>query len=206
MDDLEMNEAPEESVSEPEETSSESGPTPEPEESVPDSEPEEPMPEPEEPAPDPEELPADPEPEAPQEMPGELEPEAPTSEPVESGAVSGETVQDLIGAIDDLNETITGAVAEPEPEQLPAEEGEGSGSGGGEEVVVTPSVDLAPVVKVLERTTELLEQQNEISTTQHNDLLQVQANLDFVFLAVCMLAGVVVGCFVGCVFHDLWRA
>ncbi len=61
------------------------------------------------------------------------------------------------------------------------------------------NVDLGPVV-------ELLEQQNELLVTQHNDFLQIEANLDFVFLAVCMLAGVVIGCFVGRVFHDLWRS
>jgi len=185
MDDLEVNEIPEEPATEPEEAAlSEPEPAPEPEER------------------EPEELPAEPEPEAPEETTREPEP----GEPAESGAVSVESVQELIGAIDNLNETITGAVTEPEPEQLPAEEGEGGGSGGGEEVVETPSVDLAPVVRVLERTTELLEQQNEIQIMQHNDLLQIQADICFVFLAVCILAGVVVGCFVGRVFHELWRA
>jgi len=192
MDDLEVNEIPEEPATEPEEAAPS------------EPEPEEPTAEPEELTP--EEPVADPEPKAPEDTTGELELETPISESVESGAVSGETVQDLIGAIDNLNETITGAIPEEEPEQLPTEEGEGGGSGGGEEVVETPSVDLAPVVRVLERTTELLEQQNEIQITQHNDLLQIQADICFVFLAVCMLAGVVVGCFVGRVFHELWRA
>jgi len=66
------------------------------------------------------------------------------------------------------------------------------------EVTEIYDVDLGPVV-------ELLEQQNELLVTQHNDLLQIQANLDFVLLAVCMLAGVVIGCFVGRIIHDLWR-
>ncbi len=79
------------------------------------------------------------------------------------------------------------------------EAGADGGGGGGIPFAETSSVDVGPVV-------ELLEQQNEILVTQHNDLLQVQANLDFVLLAVCMLAGVVLGCFVGRVFHDLWRS
>ncbi len=58
----------------------------------------------------------------------------------------------------------------------------------------------------LSRVETLLEQQNELLITQHNDLLQVQANLDFVFLSVCMLAGVVIGCAISRVLHDLWRA
>ncbi len=67
------------------------------------------------------------------------------------------------------------------------------------EVTEIYNVDLGPVV-------ELLEQQNELLATQHNDLLQIQANLDFVLLAVCMLAGVVIGCTISHVLHDLWRA
>lgn len=177
-----------------------------------DSEEDEPAPEPEpEPEPEtPEEVPSEPEPEepapeleAPEEIIGEPEPEAPPDE--ESGDGS-ETMKDLISAIGDLNETITGAV-EQEPEQLPAG-GEGSGGGSGGEVFVEEpaSVDLTPVVRVLERTNSLLEQQSEILTTQHNDLLQLQANVDFVFLAVAALIGVVLGVAVGKVFHDLWRA
>ena len=42
--------------------------------------------------------------------------------------------------------------------------------------------------------------------TQHNDLLQLQSNVDFVFLALAALIGVVLGVAVGKVFHDLWRA
>jgi len=180
MDELEVNEAPEEPAGEPE-------PTPEPEELTP---------EPEEPALEPEE---------PEEPSGETGPEAPDGEPVETGTVSGETVQDLISAIDDLNETITGAVTEEETERPSAEEEEGSGSIGGGDTAGFTSVDLAPVVTILERTTELLEQQNDILLTQHNDLLQVQANLDFVFLAVCMLAGVAIGSALGFIFDRMWR-
>lgn len=74
------------------------------------------------------------------------------------------------------------------------------------------SVDLAPVVQVLERnekmltrTTELLEQQGEVLVMQHNDLLQLQANVDFVFLAVAALIGVVLGGFVALVIDRIWR-
>ena len=70
------------------------------------------------------------------------------------------------------------------------------------------SVDLAPVVQVLERnekmltrTTELLEQQGEVLVMQHNDLLQLQANVDFVFLALAALIGVVLGGFVALVIN-----
>ena len=86
---------------------------------------------------------------------------------------------------------------------------EGSNSGGpsGEVFAEEPaSVDLTPVVHVLERTNELLEQQSEVLATQRNDLLQLQANVDFVFLAVAAVIGVVLGVAVGRVFHDLWRA
>ncbi len=177
------------------------------------SDPEEDEPAPEsEPEPEPsEEEPSEPEPEAPEEIPSEPEPEEPASEPEMSPAGEtvdgGETMKDLIDAIGDLNETITGAVTQ-EPEELP-EEGEGSGGGGGSvggSEVLEPTVDLAPVVKLLERTNELLEQQGETLVMQHNDLLQLQANVDFVFLAVAALIGVVLGVAVGKVFHDLWRA
>lgn len=186
MEDLEVSEIPEESAAAPDEPHGEPEPAaPEPQGPTP----EEAAPEPEEPAP--EESSVDPEPEetAP-------EPEVPAETPGE-GEVSGDAVQDLITAIGDLNETITGAVTEPEPEQLPAE-GDESNLGGVMAAEVS-SVDLGPVVQLLER-------QNDILITQHNDLLQVQANLDFVFLAVCMLAGVMIGCVIGRVLHDLWRA
>ena len=177
----------------------------------PDPEPEAPEEEPSDPEPEaPEEVPSEPEPEAPEETPNEPEPEAPSTEETEDGS---ESMKDLIDAIGDLNETITGAVTQ-EPEELPAggEGGEG-GFGGESQVTESASVDLAPVVQVLERnekllihTNELLEQQNEALVTQHNDFLQLQANVDFVFLAVAALIGVVLGVAVGKLFHDLWRA
>ena len=166
---------------------------------------------PSEPEPEaPEEVPSEPEPEAPEETPNEPEPEAPPTEETEDGS---ESMKDLIDAIGDLNETITGAVTQ-EPEELPAGgEGGGGGFGGESQVTESASVDLTPVVKVLERnekllihTNELLEQQGEVLVMQHNDLLQLQANVDFVFLAVAALIGVVLGVAVGKVFHDLWRA
>lgn len=186
---------------------------PEPEPEAPEEEPSEPEPEaPEEVPSEPEPEEPAPEPEAPKEEPGELEPEAPPIEEIGGGS---ETMKDLIDVIGNLNETITGAVTQ-EPEELPAEleeGGAGGGSGGEVQVTESASVDLTPVVQVLERnekllihTNELLEQQGEALVTQHNDLLQLQANVDFVFLAVAALIGVVLGVAVGKVFHDLWRA
>ena len=191
----------------------EPAPDPEPEPEAPEEEPSEPEPEaPEEVPSEPEPEEPAPEPEAPEEITGEPEPEAPATEETGGGS---ETMKDLIDAIGHLNETITGAVTQ-EPEQLPTEVeegGAGGGSGGEVQVTESASVDLTPVVQVLERneklltrTNELLEQQSEIMMTQHNDLLQLQANVDFVFLAVAALIGVVLGVVVGRVFHDLWRA
>lgn len=108
---------------------------------------------PSEPEPEaPEEVPSEPEPEAPEETPNEPEPEAPPTEETEDGS---ESMKDLIDAIGDLNETITGAVTQ-EPEELPAggEGGEG-GFGGESQVTESASVDLAPVVQVLERNEKL---------------------------------------------------
>lgn len=62
------------------------------------------------------------------------------------------------------------------------------------------------VAQMLDQTNELLEQQQDILMTQHNDLLQLQADVTFVFLAVAALIGVVLGVAVGKLFHDLWRA
>ena len=176
----------------------------------PDLEPEAPEEVPSEPeAEAPEEEPSEPEPEAPEEEPSEPEPEAPPTEETEDGS---ESMKDLIDAIGDLNETITGAVTQ-EPEELPAggEGGEG-GFGGESQVTESASVDLAPVVQVLERnekllihTNELLEQQGEVLVMQHNDLLQLQANVDFVFLALAALIGVVLGGFVALVIDRIWR-
>ena len=206
MDDFFYNpepEAPEEVPSEPEPEASEEVPS-EPEPEAPEEVPSEPEPE------APEEVPSEPEPEAPEETPNEPEPEAPPTEETEDGS---ESMKDLIDAIGDLNETITGAVTQ-EPEELPAGgEGGGGGFGGESQVTESASVDLAPVVQVLERnekllihTNELLEQQGEVLVMQHNDLIQLQANVDFVFLAVAALIGVVLGVAVGKLFHDLWRA
>lgn len=145
-----------------------------------------------------------PEPEEPAPEPVELEPEAPPSE--ESGSVGTDAVQNLIGAIGDLNQTITDAMTEG-PEQLPVEDmGGGAGEDTGGEVVEEPAtVDLTPVVRALGRTNELLEQQDKVLLTQHNDLLQLQANLDFVFLAVSALIGVVLGAAVALVLNRVWR-
>ena len=176
----------------------------------PDPEPEAPEEVASEPEPEaPEEEPSEPEPEAPEEEPSEPEPEAPPTEETEDGS---ESMKDLIDAIGDLNETITGAVTQ-EPEELPAGgEGGGGGFGGESQVTESASVDLAPVVQVLERnekllihTNELLEQQGEVLVMQHNDLLQLQANVDFVFLAVAALIGVVLGGFVALVIDRIWR-
>ena len=143
------------------------------------------------------------EPEAPEEGPADPEPETPPAEETEDGS---ESMKDLIDAIGNLNETITGAVTQ-EPEELPAEGEEGGGGSGGNLVVEeSAGVDLTPVVQVLAHTNELLVKQEEILVTQHNDLLQLQANVDFVFLAVATLIGVVLGVSVGKLFHDLWRA
>lgn len=161
---------------------------------------------------------SEPEPEPPEEVTGEPEsadpapePEAPAEKPGEAktppgeetgGSIAGpDRVQDLIDAIGDLNETITGAVTEePEeqPEEPPAGEESGGAAGGGGLDGASPGVDLTSV-------TELLGEVNDNLVTQHNDLLQVQANLDFVFLAVAALIGVVLGVVVGNLLHDLWR-
>ena len=58
---------------------------------------------------------------------------------------------------------------------------------------------MTPVVELLEVTNESLVQVN-------NNLLQLQANVNFVFLAVCVLIGAVIGCGVARVLHDLWRS
>lgn len=192
-----MDDYAEDLMSEEDEAGSASDQEPDPEPEAPEEEPSDPEPE------APEEVPSEPEPEAPEETPNEPEPEAPPTEETEDGS---ESMKDLIDAIGDLNETITGAVTQ-EPEELP-EEGAESGGGSGGNVVVEESagVDLTPVVQVLEHTNELLVKQEEVLVTQHNDLLQLRANVDFVFLAVAALIGVVLGVAVGKLFHDLWRA
>lgn len=86
----------------------------------------------------------------------------------------------------------------------------------GQQYLLEPT-DLTPVLESLEglrqsqeqqseHIDELMEQQIETQTMQHNDLLQLQANVEIVFLAVIALIGVTIGCAVAKVLHDLWRA
>lgn len=162
---------------------------------------------PSDPAPDPppavEEIPSEPVPEQPpavEEVPGELPAEP--AVPEENGD-SG-SIQDIIDAIGELGETITGTpvTEEPEEPEPPATE-----QGGAEEAPpmwfveyeASSGTDLTPVVELLEVTNESLVQVN-------NNLLQLQANVNFVFLAVCVLIGAVIGCGVARVLHDLWRS
>lgn len=57
---------------------------------------------------------------------------------------------------------------------------------------VESSTDLTPVLEALDQV--------------NFNLLQLQANTDYIFLVGWLLAGVIVGCFVGYLFHDLWRS
>lgn len=57
--------------------------------------------------------------------------------------------------------------------------------------VIECSTDLTPVLEALE--------------TVNFNLQQLQANTDYIFLSLWLLAGVVVGCCIGYLFHDLWR-
>lgn len=194
------------------------------------SDPEEDAPSSSEPA-APEESTSGPEPSAPEESSGGSEPSAPeesasdpgpsapepeeetgvsveeTAEPVAPPAEAPEetnasdTMQDLIDAIGGLNETITGVTTQ-EPEEPPAEREQETPAESLEYEYFTAEpadVDLEPVIQVLER-------QEEVLLTLHNDLYQLQANVDLVFLAVAALIGVVLGVAVGRLFHDLWRA
>lgn len=52
--------------------------------------------------------------------------------------------------------------------------------------------DLTPLLEVMERASETL--------------VQLEANTNYIFLAVILLSGVVVGCAVGWLLHDLWRS
>ena len=61
-----------------------------------------------------------------------------------------------------------------------------------------------PVVEIIESATDLTPVLDALEVV-NGHLLQLQSNVDYVFLAVCMLAGVVIGCAVGWVLHDLWR-
>lgn len=62
-----------------------------------------------------------------------------------------------------------------------------------------------PVVQVIESSTDLTPVVERLDQTLQS-LAQLQANTDYVFLAVCVLIGVVVGCTVGWLLHDLWKA
>lgn len=152
-----------------------------------------------------EEVPSDPAPEQPpavEEIPGELPAES--EAPEESGDSGSGSIQDIIDAIGELGDTLAGAgdSGEPAETQPPATE-----QGGAEEAPpvwfveyeASSGTDLTPVVELLEVTNESLVQVN-------NNLLQLQANVNFVFLAVCVLIGAVIGCGVVRVLHDLWRS
>ena len=54
------------------------------------------------------------------------------------------------------------------------------------------TVDLLPVLEALDQV--------------NGNLVQLSANTDMIFLTVAGLIGVVVGCAVGWLLHDLWRA
>lgn len=62
-----------------------------------------------------------------------------------------------------------------------------------------------PVVQVIESSTDLSPVLQALETVNFN-LQQLQANTDYIFLTLWLLAGVVVGCFIGYLFHDLWRS
>lgn len=148
----------------------------------------EPEPEPQRPAP---------EPEAPV-VSSDPEPETPPSE--ENGSVDGDKVQDLIDAIGDLNQTITDAVT-GDPEPLPPDEGDIPYDVPFEWdfFAATNGADYEEVV-------ELLQQDAEMQATLHNDLLQLQANTNFLFSAVVALIGVMLGAAAARAFGYLWRS
>ena len=113
-------------------------------------------------------------------------------------------VQEIIAAIGELGNTLAGAgdSGEPAETQTPATEQGGAGEAPPVwfvEYEASSGTDLTPVVELLEATDESLIQVN-------NNLLQLQANVNFVFLAVCVLIGAVIGCGVARVLHDLWRS
>lgn len=58
--------------------------------------------------------------------------------------------------------------------------------------VIESSTDLTPVVECLDQVLQ--------------SLAQLQANTDYIFLVICALIGVVIGCAVGWLLHDLWKA
>lgn len=60
-------------------------------------------------------------------------------------------------------------------------------------------------VQVIELTTDLTPVLERLDQALQS-LAQLQANIDYVFLAICALTGVVIGCAVGWLLHDLWKA
>lgn len=60
------------------------------------------------------------------------------------------------------------------------------------EVVQVIETDLTPVVERLDQLLEVL--------------IQVQLISDYIFVAIWVLAGIVVGCVLAWLLHDLWRA
>lgn len=58
--------------------------------------------------------------------------------------------------------------------------------------VIESSTDLTPVVERLDQLLEVL--------------IQVQLISDYIFVAIWVLAGIVVGCVLAWLLHDLWRA
>lgn len=60
-------------------------------------------------------------------------------------------------------------------------------------------------VQVIELTTDLTPVLERLDQALQS-LAQLQANTDYVFLAICALTGVVIGCAVGWLLHDLWKA
>lgn len=61
------------------------------------------------------------------------------------------------------------------------------------------------VVQVLETGTDLTPVLEAMETVNAN-LVQLQANTDYLFAGLMVLCGIVVGVVVGLLLHDLWRA
>lgn len=62
-----------------------------------------------------------------------------------------------------------------------------------------------PVLQIVESVTDLTPVVERLDQALQS-LAQLQANTDYIFLGICMLSGVVVGCAVGWLLHDLWKA
>lgn len=121
--------------------------------------------------------------------PADQNPEEPAA-PEESGRLT-----EVLEALGETMEKLQESMEEPEEgEELPAEEEPP------EVVELEPSepeapvemVDFVPVLTALEDV--------------NLNLTQIQTGLDYIFAGLWLVAGVTVGCFVGWVFHDLWRA